>query len=242
MNISSICNAFAKLNYIDKFISYRYEPQAVKLKKDWSRHINFKDFKDELRNELTTYGFSPFVLDDYISQRQNPNLMKYRPKDFNYGLINFVHKSHAKNLQRFEEDEAERKLIRLKTKQKSDINTYVNLKYNSVNNSISCREIQKVNFNTKDKTSNSLFITKMSSSVNNSNDNNNNTKLIKSQSCYISPYTTKTSRILPMINRGKMLDLIEQSPKSIFKRAIKFHKEKLKSMFTLKKKKRELKK
>ena len=82
----------------------------------------------------------------------------------------------------------------------------------------------------------------MSSSVNNSNDNNNNTKLIKSQSCYISPYTTKTSRILPMINRGKMLDLIEQSPKSIFKRAIKFHKEKLKSMFTLKKKKRELKK
>ena len=242
MNISSICNAFAKLNYIDKFIRCRYEPQAVKLKKDRSRHINFKDFKDELRNELTTYGFSPFVLDDYISQRQNPNLMKYRPKDFNYGLINFVHKSHAKNLKRFEEDEAERKIIRLKKKQKSDINTYVNLKYNSVNNSISCREIQKVNFNTKDKTSNSLFITKMSSSVNNSNDNNNNTKLIKSQSCYISPYTTKTSRILPMINRGKMLDLIEQSPKSIFKRAIKFHKEKLKSMFTLKKKKRELKK
>ena len=239
MNIPSICNEFAKLNYIDKFISYRYEPQAVKLKKEWSRHINFKDFKDELRNELTTYGFSPFVLDDYISQRQNPNLMKYRPKDFNYGLINFVHKSHAKNLKQFEEDEVERKIIRLKKKQKNDLNTY--LKYNSVNNSISCREIKKVHFSIKDKTSNGLFITKMSSSVNNSNDNNN-TKLIKSQSCYISPYTTKTSRVLPMINRGKMLDLIEKSPKSIFRKAIKFHKEKLKSMFTLKKKKRELKK
>lgn len=239
MNITSICNEFAKLNYIDKFISYRYEPQAVKLKKEWCRHINFKDFKDELRNELTTYGFSPFVLDDYISQRQNPNLMKYRPKDFNYGLINFVHKSHAKNLKQFEEDEVERKIIRLKKKQKNDLNTY--LKYNSVNNSISCREIKKVHFSIKDKTSNGLFITKMSSSVNNSNDNNN-TKLIKSQSCYISPYTTKTSKVLPMINRGKMLDLIEKSPKSIFRKAIKFHKEKLKSMFTLKKKKRELKK
>ena len=239
MNITSICDKFAKLNYIDKFISYRYEPQAVKLKKEWCRHINFKDFKDELRNELTTYGFSPFVLDDYISQRQNPNLMKYRPKDFNYGLINFVHKSHAKNLKQFEEDEVERKIIRLKKKQKNDLNTY--LKYNSVNNSISCREIKKVHFSIKDKTSNGLFITKMSSSVNNSNDNNN-TKLIKSQSCYISPYTTKTSKVLPMINRGKMLDLIEKSPKSIFRKAIKFHKEKLKSMFTLKKKKRELKK
>lgn len=238
MNISSICNEFAKLNYIDKFISYKYEPQAIKLKKDWSRHINFKDFKDELRNELTTYGFSPFVLDDYLSQRQNPNLMKYRPKDFNYGLLNFVHKSHAKNLKQFEEDEAERKIIRLKKKQKSEINTFINKKYNSVNNSISCREIKKVHFNLKDKSSNSLFITKMSSSVNNSNDNNN-TKLIKSQSCcYISPYTTKTSRILPMINRRKMLEIIEKSPKSIFKRAIKFHKEKIKSIFTLRKKKK----
>ena len=114
MSFPSICNHLDKLNALDKFINYKYEPHAIKCGKDWKRHIYFKDFKHDFIKELTTYGFSPFVHQPYRVQRQNQHITKYKLIHFNYGYINYVHKKNynrftVKGIQGSDDDEDDEK-------------------------------------------------------------------------------------------------------------------------------------
>lgn len=231
--MSIVCNKWDKLKSIENFINYKYEPHAVKFMKKWHRHIYFKDFKNEFIKELTTYGFSPFVHEDYLSQRRNPNIMKYKPQNFNYGLINYMHKKNIRNFDFLDEiDEEENEQKGTTTKRKS-LTPYINEEENKkMKRSTSVKYLQlKYTGNYRNTLCNmdkffnkkinikSTFVTGEKTKFNSTNNSINKGKTTsakhKSLSVSNSPLRGKKTEKL------KFLEKIEKSPNSIFKKAIK---------------------
>ena len=88
MNLNFINQEFERLATIEGAIDYEFEPKS-KLKYG-KRNIYYEDLKNDFINEVNTFGFSPFILENFEKQRKNPNIMKYMNKKFNQGLINYV--------------------------------------------------------------------------------------------------------------------------------------------------------
>lgn len=235
MNMSIVCNKWDKLKSIENFINYKYEPHAVKFMKKWHRHIYFKDFKNEFIKELTTYGFSPFVHEDYLSQRRNPNIMKYKPQNFNYGLINYMHKKNIRNfdlLDEIDEEEEEKEQKGITTK-RIKMTPYINEEEKQkIKRSASVKKLhlkytgkyRNTLFN-MDKFFNkkinikSTFVIDEKKKFNSMNNSINKGKITsakqKSLSVSNSPIRGKKTE------KMKFLEKIEKSPNSIFKKAIK---------------------
>ena len=88
MNINFIGKEFEKLAVLEDCINYEYEPKSnLKFGK---RNIYFDDIKLDFINEVNTYGFSPFMLESFVQQRDNPNIMRFITKKFNHGLTNYI--------------------------------------------------------------------------------------------------------------------------------------------------------
>lgn len=234
MSISIVCNKLDKIKNIENFINYKYEPHAVKFMKKWNRHIYFKDFKNEFIKELTTYGFSPFVHEDYLSQRRNPNIMKYKPQNFNYGLINYMHKKNIRNfdlIDEIDEEEREQKVVTTRRKKilpyvneeeenkkmkRSASVKYLQLKYTGNYRNTLCNMDRFFNKKINYK---STFITGEKIKFNSVNNSINKGKTTstkhKSLSASNSPLRGKKTE------KMRFLEKIEKSPNSIFKKAIK---------------------
>lgn len=90
MNAKNLTSKFKLLLNYEKEMNYKYQPRFPKEKKDWKRHINFKDFKEDFIYDLSMFGFSPFILKTSKEQLKDPNIMRYKPRNFNYGLMNYV--------------------------------------------------------------------------------------------------------------------------------------------------------
>ena len=88
MNLIFIDREFKRLETLEEYIDYEYEPKS-KLKMG-KRNIYYLDLKNDFVDEVSTYGFSPFILENFEKQRKNPNIMKYMNKKFNHGLTNYV--------------------------------------------------------------------------------------------------------------------------------------------------------
>jgi hypothetical protein len=88
MNINFIGREFERLAQLEDFINYEYEPKSNL--KYGKRNIYFDDIKLDFINEVNTYGFSPFILESFVEQRDNPNIMRFITKRFNHGLTNYV--------------------------------------------------------------------------------------------------------------------------------------------------------
>jgi len=88
MNLNFINQEFERLATIEGAIDFEFEPKS-KLKYG-KRNIYYEDLKNDFINEVNTFGFSPFILENFEKQRKNPNIMKYMNKKFNQGLINYV--------------------------------------------------------------------------------------------------------------------------------------------------------
>lgn len=63
MNLFFIDKEFKKLNVLEEYITFKYEPRS-KIKKG-RRHIYYKDLKNDFVEELNAYGFSPFIQSNY---------------------------------------------------------------------------------------------------------------------------------------------------------------------------------
>ena len=91
MNIHFIRKEFEKLAFLEDYINYEYEPKSnLGNLKHGKRNIYFDDIKLDFINEVNTYGFSPFILETFVQQRDNPNIMKFITKNLNYGLTNYI--------------------------------------------------------------------------------------------------------------------------------------------------------
>ena len=88
MNLHFIGKEFERLERLEDFINYQYEPKSNK--RLGKRNIYFEDLKLDFINEVNTYGFSPFILKNFGEQRDDPNIMRYMTKAFNHGLTNYV--------------------------------------------------------------------------------------------------------------------------------------------------------
>ena len=95
MNINLIGKEFEKLEEVDNYINYEFEPKTnIKYGK---RNIYFDEIKHEFINDVNIYGFSPYILQSFAEQRDNPNINKFIKKKFNYGYTNYI-KIKAKNV------------------------------------------------------------------------------------------------------------------------------------------------
>lgn len=88
MNLNFIGKEFDRLAKIEDYINYEYEPKSNK--KFGKRNIYYEDIKLDFINEVNTYGFSPFILENYVEQRDDPNIMRFMTKKFNHGLTNYI--------------------------------------------------------------------------------------------------------------------------------------------------------
>ena len=88
MNINFIGKEFERLACLEDCINYEYEPKTNL--KYGKRNIYFDDIKLDFINEVNTYGFSPFLLESFVEQRDDPNIMKFITKKFNHGLTNYI--------------------------------------------------------------------------------------------------------------------------------------------------------
>ena len=95
MNINFIGKEFEKLAEIDKYINYEFEPKANL--KYGKRNIYYDELKHEFINDVNAYGFSPYILQSFMEQRENPNIKRFMKKKFNYGYTNYI-KIRAKNV------------------------------------------------------------------------------------------------------------------------------------------------
>ena len=95
MNINFIGKEFERLAKLEDCINYEYEPKSNL--KYGKRNIYFDDIKLDFINEVNTYGFSPFILESFIEQRDDPNIMRFITKKFNHGLTNYI-KAQTKEL------------------------------------------------------------------------------------------------------------------------------------------------
>ena len=65
MNLIFIDREFKRLETLEEYIDYEYEPKSkLKIGK---RNIYYLDLKNDFVDEVSTYGFSPFILEGYIS-------------------------------------------------------------------------------------------------------------------------------------------------------------------------------
>ena len=90
MNLLLIDKKFKKLNLIEEFINYKFEPRSQNLK--GKRHIYYNDLKFDFVDEINAYGFSPFIQETYDVQRRDKNIMMFKTNYLNQGLLNYVKK------------------------------------------------------------------------------------------------------------------------------------------------------
>lgn len=95
MNLYSIGLAFRKLNYKRKNIDYAYEPRILtQSQSTFKRHVYFKDCIHDFSEEVSLFGFSPFIMKTVKEQQMDKGIIHYKNKLFNDGLLNFVHKKN----------------------------------------------------------------------------------------------------------------------------------------------------
>ena len=90
MNILFIGKELDKLDELDNYVNYEFEPKTNIFNKFGKRNTYFDEMKQEFINDINIFGFSPYILQTFRDQRRNPNIKKFIKKKFNYGYTNFV--------------------------------------------------------------------------------------------------------------------------------------------------------
>jgi hypothetical protein len=85
MNLFFIDKEFKKLNALEDYITFKYEPRS-RFKRG-NKHIYYDDLKRDFVDEINAYGFSPFIQSItylftylYFATFRNFRSTKERPK------------------------------------------------------------------------------------------------------------------------------------------------------------------
>lgn len=141
MNILRVNKQFDKIKKFEKQINYKYEPRIQKEDPSWRRHMFYKELKDEFIKEISSYGFSPYIDQSYDIQKRDKNIMKFKKRNYNYGLTNYVRKTNYKQMRSVSAD------INKKIKGKNNLEkgTYLSKVLNHIKNSKSKKHKKKIN-------------------------------------------------------------------------------------------------
>ena len=90
MNLNTLLRGLERLNVLDNYVNYEFEPKTNTFNKFGKRNTYFDEMKQEFINDINTFGFSPYILRTYKDQRRDPNIKKFIRKKFNYGYTNYV--------------------------------------------------------------------------------------------------------------------------------------------------------
>ena len=91
MNLNILLKGLDRLNELDNYVNYEFEPKtSIFNKVVGKRNTYFDEMKQEFINDINTFGFSPYILQTYKDQRRDPNIKKFIKKKFNYGYTNYV--------------------------------------------------------------------------------------------------------------------------------------------------------
>lgn len=94
MNIKWINREYNNIKLKEDELNYKFEPPCNKTRKNQRRDINYNDLKQDFIDELAAYGFSPFIHRSYASQKNDKDIKKFKVKNFNYGLSNYIKKKY----------------------------------------------------------------------------------------------------------------------------------------------------
>jgi len=59
MNLISINKEFERLQILEEYITFKFEPRSCV--RDGKRNIYYNDLKNDFVDEVNAYGFSPFI-------------------------------------------------------------------------------------------------------------------------------------------------------------------------------------
>ena len=97
MDLNFFQNDFNKLKKKDEKINYIYEPRFNKKEKIWKRHFFYKELKKDFSDEVSSFGFSPYIREFFYNQRKDKNIMKFKKDNFEYGLLKYVQRKYKDN-------------------------------------------------------------------------------------------------------------------------------------------------
>ena len=100
MDLNIIGKKFDKIKQIEEQINYFYEPRYKKKDNFWKRHFFYDELRKDFSDEITSFGFSPFIQKPFFEQKKDKNIMKYKKEHFEFGLINYIqriYKDHNNN-------------------------------------------------------------------------------------------------------------------------------------------------
>ena len=97
MDLNFFRNDFNKLKKKDEKINYIYEPRFNKKEKIWKRHFFYKELKKDFSDEVSSFGFSPYIREFFYNQRKDKNIMKFKKDNFEYGLLKYVQRKYKDN-------------------------------------------------------------------------------------------------------------------------------------------------
>lgn len=88
-----ICNKeLNNLKIKDKLHTHYYEPYSnLKLA---SKHVYYDEIVKDFKEDINSYGFSPFLHLFTTEQKKNEKIMKFKSKEFQNGYLNFIRSSN----------------------------------------------------------------------------------------------------------------------------------------------------
>lgn len=141
MNILRVNKQFDKIKKFEKQINYKYEPRIQKEDPNWRRHMFYKELKDEFIKEVSSYGFSPYIDQPYDLQKKDRNIMKFKKRNYNYGLTNYVRKKNYKQIRSVSADITKK----IKAKNNTEKGTYLSKVLNHIKSGQDKKHKKKIN-------------------------------------------------------------------------------------------------
>jgi hypothetical protein len=79
-------------------INFSYEPRILsnKTTSRLKRHVYFDDLRKDFIDELSLFGFTPFIPRTFQEQQTDPGIKQFKKKIFNYGFNNYVIKTNKR--------------------------------------------------------------------------------------------------------------------------------------------------
>ena len=86
------------IEHRNKSINFFYEPRFLsnRATSQLKRHVYFDDFRKDFIEELSLFGFTPFVAKTFHEQQTDPGIKQFKKKIFNYGFNNYVVKTNKR--------------------------------------------------------------------------------------------------------------------------------------------------
>ena len=149
-------------------INYYFEPIYKKESKYWKRHLNYLDLKQDFIQDISNYGFSPYLSKTYKEQRENKNIMKFC-KSQNLGPPGYIKKIYKPNKKKEIERKGHDRLNKIKffnrildaNKRKGEIMERILIKNKDSNNTFLRKIFNKLDNSNNQKNKRQKELTKM---------------------------------------------------------------------------------